>query len=222
MITWGTLSTAFYEAHVMAPDNENVVASLAEGLPNAAVYHSRTPADVIRFLRDYHNQFHNGSGYSVIELLQDIGYVYIKIVCSVFAMPLVMFRMLLQCCDVFHIHASTMCARTQCKCAQFSTVCNCSTSYHIAQHNISSITNHMLCSVTRSALLIYRITRCCISTTIPLIDHCWCMLRCAIALGDLVCRIGCCNLKCPVARTPCRHNLLGHQPVGGGMDCASA
>ncbi len=69
MITFRTLSKAFYLAHARAPDNKQVQASLESGIPGAVLLHWLTPEDVIVWLRDWHNSFHAGSKFSFLEAL---------------------------------------------------------------------------------------------------------------------------------------------------------
>ena len=70
LISYGTLARAIYRAAQAEPDNPNVLATLEQGLENLQVYSSKTPIDVIRWLRDFHNEFHGGSGFTVLELLK--------------------------------------------------------------------------------------------------------------------------------------------------------
>lgn len=72
-LSFGTLTTAVYKAFEKDPDNPdnaNVKRTIAAGLPNAVVFHPRLPKDVISFLRDLHNKFHEGSSISFVEVLQ--------------------------------------------------------------------------------------------------------------------------------------------------------
>ena len=71
LLTFGTLTEAVYEAVTRAPDNPLVIASVKSGITNALVINKRTPKDVLEWLRDYHNEFHNGSKYAFPELLED-------------------------------------------------------------------------------------------------------------------------------------------------------
>lgn len=70
LLSFGTLATAVYKAFEKDPDNANVKRTIAAGLPNAVVFHPRLPKDVIIFLRDLHNKFHEGSSISFVEVLQ--------------------------------------------------------------------------------------------------------------------------------------------------------
>ena len=67
LLSFGTLATAVYKAFEKDPDNANVKRTIAAGLPNAVVFHPRLPKDVIIFLRDHHNKFHEGSSISFAE-----------------------------------------------------------------------------------------------------------------------------------------------------------
>ena len=71
MVSWGTLSQAFYLAHTMEPENKHVVAALSAGLTVAFVLHEHTSEDVIVWLRKNHNQWHWGTGTSLLELLRE-------------------------------------------------------------------------------------------------------------------------------------------------------
>jgi hypothetical protein len=70
LLSFGTLATAVYEAFKKDPENANVKRTILAGLPNAVVFHPRLPDDVIIFLRDLHNKFHEGSSISFVEVLQ--------------------------------------------------------------------------------------------------------------------------------------------------------
>ena len=72
MITWGSLSSAAYEAHRRQPTNPQVLASLAAGVTFATIWNGNTPDDVISWLKKYHNQFHTGAGYSFVECLEEL------------------------------------------------------------------------------------------------------------------------------------------------------
>ena len=71
-ITWASLSRSFYFALETAPTNPFIVSSLRTGLRRVRRLHEKCPADVIEFLRDYHNQFHEGCRFSFVELLSSI------------------------------------------------------------------------------------------------------------------------------------------------------
>eukprot|EP00959_Pyramimonas_sp_CCMP1952_P387427 8119238-Pyramimonas_sp.AAC.1 len=67
MVTYGALSRAVYKAAKKWPENRMVQVSLTRGLRNATLFDSRTPKDVIRWLRDWHNEFHNGSRFTLLQ-----------------------------------------------------------------------------------------------------------------------------------------------------------
>ena len=69
MIGGSSITMAFYIAYNQCPENEHIKTTLLEGLPNVAVFTCKTPVGVIRWLRDWHNNFHGGSDLSVLELL---------------------------------------------------------------------------------------------------------------------------------------------------------
>eukprot|EP00959_Pyramimonas_sp_CCMP1952_P198300 4148019-Pyramimonas_sp.AAC.1 len=70
MITYGTLTRACYRAFEEDPSNLSVRMSIEAGLENAQIYRHKTPKDVTDFLRDFHNDFHGGSGFSAIDYLK--------------------------------------------------------------------------------------------------------------------------------------------------------
>ena len=72
-ITWGSLSRAFYAAAEEEPNNEFIKASIQSGLRGASIFSSKTPTEVLQWLCDYHNAFHGGAGYSVAQLLMEVG-----------------------------------------------------------------------------------------------------------------------------------------------------
>jgi hypothetical protein len=47
------------------------VHSLAVGLKYVDLYNVNTPADVLRWLKKYHNEFHGGSATSFLEVFDD-------------------------------------------------------------------------------------------------------------------------------------------------------
>jgi hypothetical protein len=68
LITFGTLTHAIYIAHKRDPTNPFIIEALATGIRGCTEFHQRTPVDVVRFLRDVHNDFHKGSKYSIETL----------------------------------------------------------------------------------------------------------------------------------------------------------
>ena len=71
LITYGTLSRAVYRAVAADPDNKVVQLSVARGLVGADLYRPDTPPDVVRWLKRYHNEFHDGSSYTFCESFED-------------------------------------------------------------------------------------------------------------------------------------------------------
>eukprot|EP00969_Alexandrium_andersonii_P259015 11452528-Alexandrium_andersonii.AAC.1 len=69
MVTYGTLSSAFYRAHTEQPYNANVVSTLNSGIAHAIVFHEDTPDDVLDFLKEEHNSYHTGAHTSFLETL---------------------------------------------------------------------------------------------------------------------------------------------------------
>jgi hypothetical protein len=69
-ISWGSLSRAFYAAHLEDPDNVLLQVSAKRGLTGAIVFESGLPDDCVEWLRDWHNQWHSGSGVSFCQTLQ--------------------------------------------------------------------------------------------------------------------------------------------------------
>ncbi|CAK0815268.1 unnamed protein product, partial [Prorocentrum cordatum] len=67
MVTYGTLSRAVYKAAKKWPENKMAQVSLTRGLRNATLFDSRAPKDVIRWLRDWHSEFHNGSRFTLLQ-----------------------------------------------------------------------------------------------------------------------------------------------------------
>ena len=67
----GTITGVFYDAFQEEPDNPNLLASLKDGIP-VRVLHQDTPFEIRIWLRDWHNKFHTGSGYSVLDCISDI------------------------------------------------------------------------------------------------------------------------------------------------------
>lgn len=82
LITYGTLASAVYEAHAKAPSNQFVIQALENGITGAVIFSNRMPQDCIRFLRDYHNSFHGGSKYSLMELYAAPLLVLVACVCD--------------------------------------------------------------------------------------------------------------------------------------------
>lgn len=70
-VSFGTLADAAYVAFERWPEDEYVAATKAAGLQGCRMLHERTPRSVITWLVDYHNTFHGGAGYTVLQLLND-------------------------------------------------------------------------------------------------------------------------------------------------------
>ncbi|CAK0892601.1 unnamed protein product, partial [Prorocentrum cordatum] len=70
LLTFGTLTRAIYNAISREPENPQVEATLEAGLHGAQIYSCRTPPDVCEFLMEFHNEFHQGSGYTLIQFVQ--------------------------------------------------------------------------------------------------------------------------------------------------------
>ncbi|CAK0825346.1 unnamed protein product, partial [Prorocentrum cordatum] len=72
LISCATLTESLYEARRRDPGNRFVVQTIRDGLPNAKIFHPRTPDDVLYYLRSLHNQFHRGAGTSHLELHEKV------------------------------------------------------------------------------------------------------------------------------------------------------
>jgi hypothetical protein len=70
-ITWGTLMRAAYRAFDEHPTNDEIIASRIAGMDNVTILHSRTPKDVVQWVRDYHNLWHYGSSCTFIQLTRE-------------------------------------------------------------------------------------------------------------------------------------------------------
>ena len=57
-----------YIAHSRQPDNEMVKRSINAGLQHATLFKPETPTDVLEWLRDWHNEFHCGTGHTFLQL----------------------------------------------------------------------------------------------------------------------------------------------------------
>eukprot|EP00959_Pyramimonas_sp_CCMP1952_P368765 7724312-Pyramimonas_sp.AAC.1 len=68
MISYGTLSRAVYRAAAEDPKNKMVKLTLKQGLRHMTVLDHRTPDDVIRFLIDFHNDWHKGSTFTLLQM----------------------------------------------------------------------------------------------------------------------------------------------------------
>ncbi len=72
LLTYGTLTNAIYLANEEMPSNAQVVMTLNQGLRDCLIFRKDTPLDVLRWLRDYHNRFHQGAAQSFTELLDEV------------------------------------------------------------------------------------------------------------------------------------------------------
>ena len=66
LISYATLTEAAYAAHRQQPQNEHVKLSVSRGLRQCVLFDPRTPHSVLRFLKEQHNSFHQGSADSII------------------------------------------------------------------------------------------------------------------------------------------------------------
>jgi hypothetical protein len=71
LITYGTLTSAMYVAADRSPDNPMVKSSVEAGVEDCIILHSKTPLDVVRWMRDFHNQWHGGQGYTIMQFFKD-------------------------------------------------------------------------------------------------------------------------------------------------------
>lgn len=71
-ITFGTLTDAAYLCFEKYPDQFYVKATKSAGIPQVRLLHENMPESVAEWMVQYHNNFHHGSSYSFLELLQDI------------------------------------------------------------------------------------------------------------------------------------------------------
>ena len=72
MIAWGTLVEALYLAAEEDPENPQVKASIARGLPQTVLFKENTPDEVVSWLKALHNKEGGGSGKTVPEVLEEI------------------------------------------------------------------------------------------------------------------------------------------------------
>ena len=68
-ITFGTLSSAVYDAHEQEPANPYVIATVNGSLHGCRLFINEMPPNVKKWLRDYHNQFTGGCGVLYIDLI---------------------------------------------------------------------------------------------------------------------------------------------------------
>jgi hypothetical protein len=72
MLTYNSLTRAMYMAAKMSPESPTVQRSLQIGLKSVQRLRHCTPTIVKTWVRDYHNQFHDGSGVSFLETLKSV------------------------------------------------------------------------------------------------------------------------------------------------------
>eukprot|EP00974_Lingulodinium_polyedra_P033263 3199543-Lingulodinium_polyedra.AAC.1 len=60
LMSYATLTESVYESVRREPNNKFVLETIRGGLPGSTVFHPRTPPDVLRYLKDIHNAFHQG------------------------------------------------------------------------------------------------------------------------------------------------------------------
>jgi hypothetical protein len=71
-ITWGTLMRAAYRAFDEQPQSSEVKSSKIDGLSDVCVLSSRTPRDVVQWVRDFHNSWHFGSSCTFVQLFREV------------------------------------------------------------------------------------------------------------------------------------------------------
>ena len=73
-ITFGGRSDAVYAlaADKSLKTNPYLTETLRTGILNCRIFTAKMPTWVRKWLRDYHNSFHKGAGYSFLELLKEI------------------------------------------------------------------------------------------------------------------------------------------------------
>ena len=71
-ITFGTLSTAVYDAAALADTAENryIQGTINKELPGCKVLNARTPRRVLQWLRDFHNSFRSGNSSILTKEIQ--------------------------------------------------------------------------------------------------------------------------------------------------------
>eukprot|EP00974_Lingulodinium_polyedra_P099229 9614252-Lingulodinium_polyedra.AAC.1 len=71
-LSYGTLAEALYVAAEREPSNPFVANALSKGLPNVRMLNEMTPSNVLSFLKTYNNEFHGGSSWTILELLDEV------------------------------------------------------------------------------------------------------------------------------------------------------
>eukprot|EP00959_Pyramimonas_sp_CCMP1952_P199040 4163201-Pyramimonas_sp.AAC.1 len=72
LVSCGALTRAIYNAFDREPQNKNVIETLNAGLEGVALYSHKAPVDVLRWLRDFHDEFRGGSGFTLLELYEPV------------------------------------------------------------------------------------------------------------------------------------------------------
>ena len=70
-VSFGSLSESYYYSRQTAPNNMFVVAALHKGLTGVRMFHEKTPTNVLAFLKAYNNEFHGGSSWTFLEMLEE-------------------------------------------------------------------------------------------------------------------------------------------------------
>lgn len=71
MLSWGSLTRAFYRAHEQEPQHDNVQRTLQRGLRQVTILHARTPKDVTDFVRDFCNLWHHGANKNFVDCMSE-------------------------------------------------------------------------------------------------------------------------------------------------------
>eukprot|EP00959_Pyramimonas_sp_CCMP1952_P461621 9481884-Pyramimonas_sp.AAC.1 len=71
MITYGTLTRSIYLAHEQAGEMDTVKETIQDGL-TVEEYREDTPDDIIAWLRDFYNKFHEGVGVTFLQKVTDV------------------------------------------------------------------------------------------------------------------------------------------------------
>ena len=69
-LTWNHRVEAFYRAHAEDPTNPFIVQALSKGLIGVRMLRDNVPRSVMEWLVNYHNDWHSGSGFSVVQLIK--------------------------------------------------------------------------------------------------------------------------------------------------------
>lgn len=71
-LSFGTLAEAFNKAVERAPNNSFAMNTLQKALTGVRMFHEKTPSNVLSFLKSYSNEFHNGSSWTIFEMLDEV------------------------------------------------------------------------------------------------------------------------------------------------------